>query len=162
MKFIFLLFLKRMNQIESSSDYGLIENSKLINYLTNHNKMMEEQIQMIQNQIQQNNIFIQNLMYKSYSATFYGNIKEKVIYIKFNTALGLYTLIYTRENIPVKTLLEIYMIRINKENFFLNKDIIFLYNARKLDINDTREISHPDINIHNNSQIFVYDGKFRF
>ena len=49
------------------------------------------------------------------------------------------------------------MKKIGKENLFLDDDITFLYNAAKIDKNDTREISHPAINIGNNSSIFVLD-----
>ena len=107
-----------MNPIDSSSNYGLIKHSEMINYLTNQNKMMQEQIQMIQSKIYQNNIFIQNLM-NTYSSIIYDNNKEKGISIKFNTTQGLSTLIYARENIPLKTLLEIYVTRINRENIYL-------------------------------------------
>ena len=136
-----------MNPIDSSSNYGLIKHSEMINYLTNQNKMMQEQIQMIQSKIYQNNIFIQNLM-NTYSSIIYDNNKEKGISIKFNTTQGLSTLIYARENIPLKTLLEIYVTRINRENILFDKN---------LDKNDTREISHPDINIRNGSIILVND-----
>ena len=67
------------------------------------------------------------------------------------------TLIYARENIPLKTLLEIYVTRINRENILFDENLIFIYNAYKLDKNDTREISHPDINIRNGSIILVND-----
>ena len=145
-----------MNQMDSSSNYGLIEHKEMINYLTNQNKMMQEQIQMIQSKIYQNNIFIQNLM-NTYSSIIYDNNKEKGISIKFNTTQGLSTLIYARENIPLKTLLEIYVTRINRENILFDNNLIFIYNAYKLDKNDTREISHPDINIRNGSIILVND-----
>ena len=145
-----------MNQMDSSSNYGLIEDKEMFNYLTNQNKMMQKQIQMLQNKIYLNNIFMQKFM-KGFSAIFYDNNKEKGINIKFNTTRGLFTLIYARENIPLKTLLEIYMTRINKENLLFDKNIIFICNAKVLDKNDTREISHPDINIHDGSRIVVND-----
>ena len=47
-----------MNQMDSSSNYGLIEHKEMINYLTNQNKIMQEQIQMLQRNIYQNNIFM--------------------------------------------------------------------------------------------------------
>ena len=145
-----------MNQMDSSSNYGLIEDKEMFNYLTNQSKMMQKQIQMLQNKIYLNNIFMQKFM-KGFSAIFYDNNKEKGINIKFNTARGLFTLIYARENIPLKTLLEIYMTRINKENLLFDKNIIFICDAKVLDKNDTREISHPDINIHDGSRIVVND-----
>ena len=145
-----------MNQMDSPFNYGLIEHKEMINYLTNQNKIMQEQIQMLQRNIYQNNIFMQNFMNCS-SGTIYDNNKEKGINIKFNTTRGLFTLIYARENIPLKTLLEIYMTRINKENLLFDKNIIFICDAKVLDKNDTREISHPDINIHDGSLIVVND-----
>ena len=145
-----------MNQMDSSSNYGLIEHKEMINYLTNQNKIMQEQIQMLQRNIYQNNIFMQNFMNCS-SGIIYDNNKEKGINIKFNTTRGLFTLIYARENIPLKTLLAIYMMRLNKENLLFDKNIIFICDAKVLDKNDTREISHPDINIRNGSIILVND-----
>ena len=145
-----------MNQMDSPFNYGLIEHKEMINYLTNHNKKMQEQIQMLQTNIYRNNIFMQNFMNGS-SSIIYDNNKEKGINIKFNTTRGLFTLIYARENIPLKTLLSIYMTRINKENLLFDKNIIFICNAKVLDKNDTREISHPDINIHDGSRIVVND-----
>ena len=142
--------------MDSSSNYGLIEHKEMINYLTNQNKMMQKQIQMLQNKIYLNNIFMQKFM-KGFSAIFYDNNKEKGINIKFNTARGLFTLIYARENIPLKTLLAIYMMRLNRENLLFDKNIIFICDAKVLDKNDTREISHPDINIHDGSRIVVND-----
>ena len=163
-----------MNQMDSSLNYGLICHPDLINHLTNQNKMIQEQIQMMQNQIQmkqeqifRNNIFIQNLMNQSIfnsilnRTIFYDINKEKGIYIQFKTTSGLNTLIYTRDNIPIKSLLEIYMIRINMENILYDQDLIFCFNGEKLDKNDTREISHPNINIGNNSLIVVCDMKNR-
>ena len=99
---------------------------------------------------------MQNFMNGS-SSIIYDNNKEKGINIKFNTTRGLFTLIYARENIPLKTLLSIYMTRINKENLLFDKNIIFICNAKVLDKNDTRETSHPDINIRNGSLIVVND-----
>ena len=145
-----------MNQMDSSFNYGLIEHKEMINYLTNQNKKMQEQIQMLQTNIYRNNIFMQNFMNGS-SSIIYDNNKEKGINIKFNTTRGLFTLIYARENIPLKTLLSIYMTRINKENLLFDKNIIFICDAKVLDKNDTREISHPDINIHDGSLIVVND-----
>ena len=145
-----------MNQMDSPFNYGLIEHKEMINYLTNQNKKMQEQIQMLQTNIYRNNIFMQNFMNGS-SSIIYDNNKEKGINIKFNTTRGLFTLIYARENIPLKTLLSIYMTRINKENLLFDKNIIFIYDAKVLDKNDTREISHPDINIRNGSIIVVND-----
>ena len=145
-----------MNQMDSPFNYGLIEHKEMINYLTNQNKKMQEQIQMLQTNIYRNNIFMQNFMNDS-SSIIYDNNKEKGINIKFNTTRGLFTLIYARENIPLKTLLSIYMTRINKENLLFDKNIIFICDAKVLDKNDTREISHPDINIRNGSLIVVND-----
>ena len=137
-----------MNQMDSPFNYGLIEHKEMINYLTNQNKKMQD--------IYRNNIFMQNFMNGS-SSIIYDNNKEKGINIKFNTTRGLFTLIYARENIPLKTLLAIYMMRLNKENLLFDKNIIFICNLKVLDKNDTREISHPDINIRNGSLIVVND-----
>ena len=84
-----------------------------------------------------------------------------MINIKFNTTNVLRTLIHIRENISIKALLKVYMMRINKENILFDKDLIFICNAQKLDKNDASEISHPNINIGNNSGIIVFDGKYR-
>ena len=61
-----------MNQMDSSSNYGLIEHKEMINYLTNQNKKMQEQIQILQTNIYRNNIFMQNFMNGS-SSIIYDN-----------------------------------------------------------------------------------------
>ena len=119
---------------------------EIINHLTNQNILMQEQIQ-------RNNILIQKLMNEPQPYL----ILTKGINIKFNTNSGLSIVINTRKNIQINDLLRVYMIRIGKESNLFDEDIYFLYNAKKLDKNDTREINHPDIGMHDNSNITVCD-----
>lgn len=139
------------------NDFGQMGNNmnqnpnkmEIINHLTNQNMIMQQQIQ-------QNNILIQKLMNEIQQSQPSQNIGE-FINIKFIATSGLTTVISTRKDIQINALLRVYMIRIGLENQLFNEDITFMYNAHKIDKNDTREINHPQIGMHNNSNITVLD-----
>ena len=122
-----------------------IEPMDLINHLQNQNYIMEEQIK-------KNKDLIEKLMSQINPAQ-----NNTIIFITFATPSGAKEIVQVPKNIQINELLKTYMKKIGLENHLFDDDITFLYNAAKIDKNDTREISHPAINIGNNSSIFVLD-----
>ena len=122
-----------------------IEPMDLINHLQNQNYIMEEQIK-------KNKDLIEKLMSQINPAQNNTNI-----FITFTTPSGTKEIVQVPKNIQINELLKTYMKKIGLENHLFDDDITFLYNAAKIDKNDTREISHPAYNIGNNSLIFVLD-----
>ena len=123
-----------------------IEPMDLINHLQNQNYIMEEQIK-------KNNNLIEKLKSQIKSAQ-----NNNIIIIYFTaSSCGLKVRVEVPKNIRINELLKTYMKKIGLENHLFDDDITFIYNAVKIDKNDTREISHPAINIGNNSFIFVLD-----
>ena len=80
-----------------------------------------------------------------------------IIFITFTTPSGTKEIVQVPKNIQINELLKTYMKKIGLENHLFDDDITFIHNAVKIDKNDTREISHPAINIGNNSYITVLD-----
>ena len=123
-----------------------IEPMDLINHLQNQNYIMEEQIK-------KNNNLIEKLKSQIKSAQ-----NNNIIIIYFTaSSCGLKVRVEVPKNIRINELLKTYMKKIGLENHLFDDDIAFLYNAKKIDKNDTREISHSPYNIINNSHITVYD-----
>ena len=122
---------------------------EFINQLTNQNYLL-------QNQIIINNNLIQNLMNEQ-DSIFYGYNTENYINIIFEATSGLTIVIRVRYNIPIKSLLYIYMTRIGKERNLNDEDINFSYNGTNIDKHDDKKISHPDFNMLDNSRIRVID-----
>ena len=122
---------------------------EFINQLTNQNHLL-------QNQIIINNNLIQNLMNER-DAIFYGYNTESYINIIFEATSGLTNVIRVRYNIPIKSLLYIYMTRIGKERNLNDEDINFSYNGTNIDKHDDKKISHPDFNMIDNARIRVID-----
>ena len=122
-----------------------IEPMDLINHLQNQNYIMEEQIK-------KNKDLIEKLMSQINPAQNNTNI-----FITFATNSGAKEIVQVPKNIQINELLKTYMKKIGLENHLFDDDIVFLYNAKKIDKNDTREISHSPYNIINNSHITVYD-----
>ena len=129
-------------QMGNNMNIGTID---LINHLQNQNFIMEQQIQ-------KNKDLIEKLMSQINPAQNNTNI-----FITFATPSGTKEIVQVPKNIQINELLKTYMKKIGLENHLFDDDITFLYNAAKIDKNDTREISHPAINIGNNSSIFVLD-----
>ena len=129
-------------QMGNNMNVGTID---LINHLQNQNFIMEQQIQ-------KNKDLIEKLMSQINPAQNNTNI-----FITFTTNSGAKEIVQVPKNIRINELLKTYMKKIGLENHLFDDDISFLYNAKKIDKNDTREISHPAINIGNNSFIFVLD-----
>ena len=61
------------------------------------------------------------------------------------------------ETISLKTLLEEFVRKIGFDKKILNRDIYFLFNGLKMDINDIRSVI--DLNINDSSIILVVDTK---
>ena len=122
-----------------------IEPIDLINHLQNQNYIMEEQIK-------KNNNLIEKLKSQIKSAQ-----NNNIVVVDFTATSGLRVRVEVPKNIRINELLKTYMKKIGLENHLFDDDIVFLYNAKKIDKNDTREISHPPYNIINNSHITVYD-----
>ena len=122
-----------------------IEPMDLINHLQNQNYIMEEQIK-------KNKDLIEKLMSQINPAQNNTNI-----FITFTATSGVKEIVQVPKNIQINELLKTYMKKIGLENHLFDDDITFIHNAVKIDKNDTREISHPAINIGNNSYITVLD-----
>ena len=118
---------------------------EIINHLTNQNMMMQEQIE-------RNKILIEKLRNEQQPSQNNGFIN-----IKFCTNTGISIVIPTRKNIQMNALLRVYMLTLGIESNVFKEDLMFIYDAKKLDQNDSREINHPDIKLRNNSTITVFD-----
>ena len=129
-------------QMGNNMNIGTID---LIDHLQNQNFIMEQQIQ-------KNKDLIEKLMSQINPAQ-----NNTIIFITFATPSGAKEIVQVPKNIQINELLKTYMKKIGLENHLFDDDITFIYNAVKIDKNDTREISHPAINIGNNSFIFVLD-----
>ena len=122
-----------------------IEPMDLVGHLLNQNYIMEEQIK-------KNNNLIVKLKSQIKSAQ-----NNNIIIINFDASSGSKVRVEVPKNIRINELLKTYMKKIGLENHLFDDDITFIHNAVKIDKNDTREISHPAINIGNNSYITVLD-----
>ena len=122
-----------------------IEPMDLINHLQNQNYIMEEQIK-------KNKDLIEKLMSQINPAQ-----NNNIVVVDFTATSGLTVRVEVPKNIRINELLKTYMKKIGLENHLFDDDIVFLHNAKKIDKNDTREISHPPYNIINNSHITVFD-----
>ena len=77
--------------------------------------------------------------------------------IKFQLSSGNKINMVVPETISLKTLLEEFVRKIGFDKKILNRDIYFLYNGIKMDINDIRSVI--DLNINDSSIILVVDTK---
>ena len=119
-----------------------IEPMDLINHLLNQNYIMEEQIK-------KNNNLIEKLKSQAQN--------NNIVVVNFTATSGSKVRVEVPKNTRINELLKTYMKKIGLENHLFDDDIAFLYNAKKIDKNDTREISHPPYKMFNNRYITVLD-----
>ena len=86
-----------------------------------------------------------------------NDIYSNKMNIKFQLSSGNKINMVVPETISLKTLLEEFVRKIGFDKKILNRDIYFLYNGIKMDINDIRSVI--DLNINDSSIILVVDTK---
>ena len=98
--------------------------------------------------------------YKSNDRTYIvetNDIYSNKMNIKFQLSSGNKINMVVPETISLKTLLEEFVRKIGFDKKILNRDIYFLYNGIKMDINDIRSVI--DLKINDSSIILVVDTK---
>ena len=81
--------------------------------------------------------------------------ESNLINISFEASTGLKTELCVSEKISVKELLKMFAKKVNLSESYFGKEVIFLFDGKKLDHESLEEIK--EVGIGNNSSIIIFD-----